>query len=83
MNRQKRRTTPQQLDSRSPDVRQFVQQCGIAAHPVSIRLVGANLSDVQIQIERLLGLYGERIRMTSPRLTTSGTTWVAYGTILA
>ena len=72
----------QQLDRRDPTVKRFIEECGLAGSPVSIRLVGVTKADLEIQIARLEKSLGGLLRMTQPGQTGRGSEWIAYGTIL-
>lgn len=72
----------QALDRRDPTVKRFIEECGLAGSPVSIRLVGNSRADLDIQIARLEKSLGGLLRMTLPKQSGRGLEWIAYGSIL-
>ena len=72
----------QKLELSDPTVARFARECGLAKNAVSIRLVGVNQEDVDIQISRVKQAFGPLIKMTQPRQSGHGLEWIAYGTII-
>ncbi|MBK9943659.1 MAG: hypothetical protein IPP13_18790 [Kouleothrix sp.] len=72
----------QRLNTNDPAVAEFVRQCGLAKHAVSIRLIGVEREDVQVQIDRLNKALGELVVWTRVQPTRDSRGYCAYGTIL-
>lgn len=78
----KHQRNAQQIDTSNPAVAAFVRECGLAKHAVSIRLLGVEREDVQIQIDRLNKALGDLVCWTRIQETRDGQGYCAYGTIL-
>lgn len=72
----------QQLDTSDPAVAEFVRECGLAQHAVSIRLLGIKREDVELQVERMVKVFGALVVWTRVQDTRDGRGYCAYGTIL-
>lgn len=77
---QRKRALGEQLDVSNPEVRSWLAEFGTLQNAVSIRLIGVNLSDLELQIQRLERAFGKTIAMATPR-RGHGVEWIVYGTI--
>lgn len=76
------RIAAQRIDRSDPAVARWVADCGLAAHAVSLRLIGPDEQDVAIQIERLKKTFGSLLQVTRIQHTRDQREYVAYGTLL-
>lgn len=78
----KHQRTAQELDTSSPAVAEFIRACGLAKHAVSIRLLGIDREDLQVQIDRMSQTFGALLVFTRIQPTRDQRGYVAYGTFL-
>jgi len=77
------RIAAQRIDRSDPAVARWVAECGLAAHAVSLRLIGPDEADVKLQVDRLKIAFGPLLAVTRIQATQNGREYVAYGTLLA
>ena len=70
----------QQLEIADPSVDRWAVETGIVAHSLAIQLRCRSRATIELAIEQLQQLYGERARIRAPHQDGRGG-WVAFGSI--
>jgi hypothetical protein len=74
--------TIESTDASDPLVTHWLLECGFLTAPVKFRLRATSMEDLKTEIDRLLKLFGDEVRITAEEHNRVGNEYIAYGAFL-